>query len=558
VIEFRILGPLEVLADGRPVTLGGPKVRALLAILVLHRREVVSTGRLIDALWGERASPTAAKTVQVYVSNLRKALGDGLLVTRAPGYVLQAETDQVDLDRFTELVAAGRDALQSDDPQLASGTLRQALALWRGPPLADFGYESFAQGQIARLEDARLAALEDRIDADLAAGGHAALVSELEPLLREHPWRERLQAQLMLALYRSGRQADALQSYRHARRSMVDELGLEPGRPLQELEQAILEQDPALDGPSRKPQPRLVAQTRQRRSSAWLIFAGGALLATVIALVVVQLAGSSASPVRVEPNSVAAINPRTNQVVAAVPVGSSPGPITSGSGSLWVANVDDQTVSRVDPASLRTLPTFSLTGRPTGVAATAGGIWVVQSSPQANVSVNSIDPQYDTVGPTQQLGNVTPYGSGVVAAQGDQLWVAPSAGLLARLDPVTGRVVRQVDPNAGPSALAIGADGALWVADSDANNVTRVDPTGLLTRSRSAARRMRSPSARPRCGSSTRATTRSSGSTRRRTRGSRRSRSAPPPPTSPTVSTRCGSPTAATAPSHESIRQPTR
>jgi YVTN family beta-propeller protein len=481
VIEFRILGPLEVLADERPVALGGPKVRALLAVLLLHRGEVVSTDRLIDALWGEQASPTAAKTVQVYVSNLRKALGDGLLVTRAPGYVLQTGADQVDLDRFTALAAAGRDALQSNDPQLASATLRQALALWRGPPLADFGYESFAQGEIARLEDARLAALEDRIDADLAAGEHAALVSELEPLVRDHPWRERLQAQLMLALYRSGRQADALESYRHARRVMVEERGLEPGRPLQELDQAILAQDPALDAPSRKPRPGPTRPPGQRRHSAWLIAAGGTLLAVVVSLVAARLAGSSAGPVRVEPNSVAAIDPHTNTVVAAVPVGSSPGPIAFGSGSLWVANVDDQTVSRVDPASLRTLHTFSLSGQPTGVAATAGGIWVVQTSPQANVSVNSIDPQYNTVGETNRFPNVIQDGSGAVAYGDGQLWVAPSAGLLTRLDPVTGRLVRQVDPNAGPSALAIDAGGALWVADTEADNVTRVDPTGLLT-----------------------------------------------------------------------------
>ena len=325
-----------------------------------------------------------------------------------------------------------------------------------------------------------MAALEDRVDADLAAGEHVALVSELEPLVRERPLRERLRAQLMLALYRSGRQADALESYRDARRLMVEELGLEPGRALHELEQAILVQDPALDVPSRKPQPRPGRANCATTRRAWLIAVGGALLAAVIALVAFRLAGSSASPVRVEPNSVAAIDPRTNAVAAAVPVGSSPGPVTSGSGSLWVANVDDQTVSRVDPTSLQTLRTFSLTGAPTGVAATPGGIWVVQSSPQADVSVNSIDPLYDTVGPTQHLGNVIPGGSGAVAAEGDELWVAPSAGLLARLDPISGRVVQRVDPNAGPSALAIGA-GALWVADREANNVARVDPTGLLT-----------------------------------------------------------------------------
>jgi streptogramin lyase len=182
----------------------------------------------------------------------------------------------------------------------------------------------------------------------------------------------------------------------------------------------------------------------------------------VVVVVAVRLAGSGGGSVRVAPNSVVAIDPGSNTVAAAVPVGSFPGPITSGSGSLWVANVDDQTVSRIDPVSLRTSRTFPVAGAPTGVTATAGGIWVVPSSPQASVSVNSIDPEFDTVGSTQRLGNVVPGGSGAVGAQGDQLWVAPSAGLLAQLDPATGRVVRQVDPHSGPAAVAIGA-GAVWV-----------------------------------------------------------------------------------------------
>ena len=170
LIEFRILGPLEVVENGRPVIVGAPKVRALLAVLLLHRGEVVSIDRLIDALWGERAPATAAKTVQVYVSNLRRALGDGLLVTRGRGYVLQVASGQVDRDRFGALAAEGRRALQAGDARVASDRLRDALALWRGPPLEEFAYERFAQGDIATMEEARLAALEDRIDADLALG----------------------------------------------------------------------------------------------------------------------------------------------------------------------------------------------------------------------------------------------------------------------------------------------------------------------------------------------------------------------------------------------------
>jgi DNA-binding SARP family transcriptional activator len=174
LIEFRILGPLEIVERDRPVSVGAPKVRALLAVLLLHRGEVVSTDRLIDALWGERAPATAAKTVQVYVSNLRRALGDGLLLTHGRGYLLHVASGQVDLDRFDALAAEGRRALQAGDARAASDRLRDALALWRAPPLEDFAYEPFAQAAIARLEEARLAALEDRIDAELALGEHAS------------------------------------------------------------------------------------------------------------------------------------------------------------------------------------------------------------------------------------------------------------------------------------------------------------------------------------------------------------------------------------------------
>lgn len=213
MVEFRILGPLEVVEHDRALALGGPKVQALLAVLLLHRGEVVSTDRLIDALWGERASATAAKTVQVYVSNLRKAFGDGLLLTRGHGYLLAKESCEVDSDRFAAMVADGRRALEAGDARDAAERLREALALWRGPALADFAYESFAQSAIARLEEARLEALEDRIDAELMTGEQPGIVGELEALVEEHPSRERLRGQLMLALYRSGRQADALESY---------------------------------------------------------------------------------------------------------------------------------------------------------------------------------------------------------------------------------------------------------------------------------------------------------------------------------------------------------
>jgi DNA-binding SARP family transcriptional activator len=247
-VEFRILGPLEVVRDGEPVALGAAQQRALLAVLVLHRGHAVPMDRLIDDLWGERPPATAAKTVQVYVSQLRKTLGSDVIVTEARGYRLAAAPEQVDADRFDMLAATGRRALADGDAVRARERMGWALGLWRGEPLADVAYESFAQGEIARLKQARLAALEDQIEADLALGRDAHVITELESLTAANPLRERLRGQLMLALYRAGRQADALAVYRETSDLLREELGLEPSRILQELERSILEQDPSLDG----------------------------------------------------------------------------------------------------------------------------------------------------------------------------------------------------------------------------------------------------------------------------------------------------------------------
>ena len=246
-MEFRILGPLEVWDDGGEVSLGGPKPRALLAVLLLHLNEVVPGDRLIDELWGEDSPEDAAAALRVNVSRLRKTLPPDVLTTRSPGYVLRVEPDQLDLHRFERLVDEGRSLLARGLAAAASERLRDALALWRGPALADFAYESFAQAAIARLDEIRLAAVELRIDADLALGRHDELVGELEALVAEHPLRERLRMHLMTALYRSGRQAEALDAYQDARRALVDELGIDPSPALQELERAILRQDPSLD-----------------------------------------------------------------------------------------------------------------------------------------------------------------------------------------------------------------------------------------------------------------------------------------------------------------------
>jgi predicted ATPase/DNA-binding SARP family transcriptional activator len=250
-MEFLVLGPLEVRVDGRALALGGVKPRALLAVLVLHANEPVSTERLALALWGEDAPAGAVKTVQVHVSRLRRALGESdVLATTPGGYRLRVQPGELDADRFENGVAEGRRALAAGRPDQAASALREALELWRGPPLAELAGLPFAPAEIAGLEEQRLAALELRVEADLAAGRHAELVGELQRLTSQHPWRERLHAQLMLALYRTGRQADALEAYRRARATLVDELGLEPSVELRQLEQAILKHDAAVHAPA--------------------------------------------------------------------------------------------------------------------------------------------------------------------------------------------------------------------------------------------------------------------------------------------------------------------
>jgi DNA-binding SARP family transcriptional activator len=251
-MEFKILGPLEVSDEGRVLEFAGSRQRQLLAILVLHANEVVSAGRLIDQLWGAEPPATAAKSLQVYVSRLRKALGrEDLLLTRSGGYTLAIGRDDLDLARFERLAERGRERLAVGDLDAAAADLNDALRLWRGPPLADFAYDAFAITEITRLEELRLACLEERIDADLARGHHSELSAELESLVAAHPLRERLRGQLMLALYRSGRQAEALEAYQQARHVLVDELGIEPGRTLRKLEQAILRQDSSLEPQAR-------------------------------------------------------------------------------------------------------------------------------------------------------------------------------------------------------------------------------------------------------------------------------------------------------------------
>src|SRR5256885_4666249 len=261
-MDFRILGHLEVSDEGRPVRLAGSKQRALLAMLLLHANEPVSVDTLVDELWSDDPHESAVKNIQVQISRLRRVLegeqrpnGSGgapssVVVTRPHSYLIRVEPEQLDVQRFERLVEEATDELAGEAPLVAEAKLLEALELWRGPPLADFSFDSFAQPAIARMDELRLAATELLIAAQLELGRHAEVIGRLGTLVADYPYRERLLEQLMLALYRSGRQADALAAYQHARRALVDELGIEPGADLRQLEAKILRQDPSLDLPA--------------------------------------------------------------------------------------------------------------------------------------------------------------------------------------------------------------------------------------------------------------------------------------------------------------------
>lgn len=489
MVEFRILGSLEVVEHDQPLAIGGPKQRALLAILLLHRGEVVSTDRLSDELWGERPPASAAKTVQAYVSNLRRALGDGLLVTRGHGYVLQTAPGQLDVDRFEALVDAGRTALGEADNRRASERLREALALWRGPPLADFAYEPFAQAEAARLEEERLAALEDRIDADLALGRHAALVGELEALVREHPLRERLQGQLMLALYRSGRQADALERYQQARRKLTDELGIEPGPELQELERRILNQDPELGGPSRRlPRPPT------RRRGALLLALGGLILAGAAAAAVLSLGGgTSGAPLLPAVDHVGVIDPRTGAVLASVSVAGAPARLATDGREVWVGGDTSQALQRIDPRSPGTVAPVN--GFPSDLVMGEGSLWMVDALRGTLVKVN---PAYGTVAARTTLTGAArevavsdraAFDPWSVAADAGGVWVSDGSPWLYRVDAGSGQLSRRV--NLGSPIDGVAATGGmLWAISGPAASVLRLDPArGTVTQPIPIARR---------------------------------------------------------------------
>ena len=420
LIEFGLLGPLEATANGEPLALGAAKQRALLAVLLLNANEFVSHDRLIDALWGESASAGAAHSLQVYISALRKVLAAHgareLLVTSPGGYLVKLEPGQLDLVRFRALVEEGRLALAAGASALGAAKLREALALWRGEPLADLQFERFARTAIEQLDELRTAAVEDRIDADLQAGLASELVPELGALIGRHPLRERLRRQLMLALYRAGRQADALQVYRETRRLLIEELGIEPGPELKQLEQAILAHDPALDVSASAQAATAPVQVAVSRERSWLrrrllVSALVPVLVGVGVALFFLLHDAPAGLARIDPNAVGLVDPSSGRIVAEVRAGSTPTEAAFGAGSLWVASTNSNSVLRIDPKTMAPRDTIEVGHGPSGIAFGHGAAWVA----------NSLD------------------------------------GTLSRIDAGTGIVVQTIPVGSNPSAVAIGS-----------------------------------------------------------------------------------------------------
>ncbi len=544
-IEFGILGPLEVSRAGRSVTLGGPRQRAVLALLLLEANRVVSMDRLAEEVWAGHPPDGWPTTLQTYLFHLRRALepdrprgGDpAVLVTRDRGYLLHVDRAYVDSAVFEDGFTAGRAALDAGRYAEAAQTLRRALGLWRGPVLADLADYAFTRPEAARLRELRLAALEVRIDADLALGRHDALTAELDGLVREHSLRERLHGQLMLALYRSGRQADALAAYRRARDLLADELGIDPGEPLARLHAAMLGHDPALDwtgtvapadgqrdasagaaSPAALPgSPRRTAAgsalrwPRRRR----LLVIGTALAVAAAAGILAVTRPWAAEPIGLPANSVGVIKESGERSGAAVMVGS-PAGLAYGDGSVWAVNSVERTVSRINPATHAVVRTIPVGSQPTALTVTGTDVWVTNSGdatvsrintaanavmdrlPVGNIPVaidsgpsgvwvaNQGDNTVDRIDPTSGIVTMTGIEVGGqpdgIAVGDHAVWVANSQdGTVSRIDPATGDVSGPMPVGAGPAGIAV-TSAAVWVANSLDLTVSRLDPqTGRET-----------------------------------------------------------------------------
>jgi DNA-binding SARP family transcriptional activator/DNA-binding beta-propeller fold protein YncE len=470
-MEFRILGPLEVLDGQGIVELGAAKQRALLAVLLLHPNAFVSTSRLVEELWDEHPPATAEKLVQGYVHAVRKRLGAEAVLTQGPGYKLDLDGNSLDLLEFEHLVEEARAAAPSEAIRLR----RRALALWRGPPLADVVLDGRAQVALARLEETRLATQLDAIEGELDLGRHADLIGELESLVAADPYQERAHGLLMLALYRSGRQTEALAAYQALRRRLDDDLGLQPSQKLRDLESAILRQDEALDArPPTDVSADVAVPSRagKRRLGFALALAASIVLAGLVTWATAFR--DRTSQVDVQPNSVAVIDPARKRVVDTVPVGIRPGAVEGGGGSIWVAVVEDRTLSWISLRTERVRKNITLPATPTGVAYGAGAVWIAHG---LRGQLSRVDAGLAPVVRTRQVTR-TVFGTstGAVAFGFGSVWAAYGDSTLARLDPRTMRRIGAGFAGYRPVGVAVGG-GSVWVAHEGEPTVERFNPT---------------------------------------------------------------------------------
>jgi YVTN family beta-propeller protein len=458
-VDLHLLGPVEALLDGQPVALGAPKQRAVLAMLALRLGHTVSVDRLAEGLWGEDAPPSAPKMLQLYVSHLRRLLASNgaEIVTHGRGYELRLTDGDVDAIRFERLIDEARG--------------RDALALWRGEPLADLADEPFAAAEIRRLEELRLRAAEQAIDADLEAGRHADVIGELDALIDQHPLREKLRAQRMVALYRCGRQAEALDAYREARAVLVEQIGVEPGAELRRLHDAILAQDPALDGTAAPPPAQAgppPARPPPYRRPAVLIAAAAVLLLAGAAAFGISRMLQPDGLAGIDENAVGMIDPDGGRITKQYAVGRGPGAVVVGGGSTWVANTLDGTITRIDPGRQQDV-SMDVGGAPHALAFGAGSLWVADGDAR---SVAQISPGANKVQQRIDVGNAP----SAVAFAGGALWVASGVdGVIDRIELGGAPGRRSIRLGSNPTAMAAGV-GALWVASEEAGTVTRIEP----------------------------------------------------------------------------------
>jgi YVTN family beta-propeller protein len=480
-LSLGMLGPLAVERSGEPVPLGGRQQRAVLAFLLTRGGTPAGVSVLADALWGDRVPVGSAQTVQTYVSHLRDALEPGrdktglsrYIRTERNGYRLVLDGDRVDAVEFEARVTRGLSLLERADFEAGKAALTAGLGLWRGEVLADLADYGFVPPVAARYAELRAAATEALIDARLGLGEHRSLIPELDALIAADQLRERLHGQRMLALYRAGRQSDALTGYRTLHGLLDEELGIEPSRPIQQLHASILAQDPALDWNPPGPVPEAAAgrasPARRRRRLVWAA-AGTALLVAVTITTMVVRTATRSTLAALPANGIGVLH-SDGTMTDGLPTGVVPEAIAYGAGSLWVANRTDNTVVRVDPRHHRIEQTIPVPDTPTALTVTGRDVWVASFNAD-KVSRISAD--------SNQVVRTIAVGTRPAAIVGDEtgVWVANSGdNTIQRIDPTTGEADSAIGVGNGPDGLAL--DGkTLWVANARDNTVTHLTTTG--------------------------------------------------------------------------------